>query len=171
MSSQNITWCVVYTQPLKELVAKQHLLDQGYQVYFPQFKKIRRHARKSEEVLKPLFPRYIFVGIDLNSARWRSINGTRGAVHILMRDAVHPACLPSYVIEDLKSCEMKEGIVPVSSLIAFVKGEKVRILEGAFKDYVATFETLDDKSRIQLLVHFMGRDIKMTLPGYGVEAA
>ena len=62
-----ITWCVAHTQPFKEVVAKQHLLGQGYKVYLPQFKKIRRHARKVEEVLSPLFPRYIFVGMDSNT--------------------------------------------------------------------------------------------------------
>ena len=50
-------WFVVYTQPLKETVAKQHLEEQGYDVYLPMFKKTRRHARRIDEVLQPLFPR------------------------------------------------------------------------------------------------------------------
>jgi Transcription antiterminator len=167
----NITWCVAHTQPLKELVAKQHLLDQGYEVYLPRFKKICRHARKMEEKLVPLFPRYIFVGMDLNSARWRSVNGTRGVSHLLMTNDLNPAKVSTHVIDGLRSQEMDAGIVPVASLATFTRGEKVRIVEGVFKNQIATFESLDDKSRAQLLLTFIGREMTIALPTYAVEAA
>ncbi len=166
-----ITWCVAYTQPLKELVAQQHLLDQGYEVYMPRFKKICHHARKTEEKLAPLFPRYIFVGMDLSTARWRSVNGTRGISHLLMHNDLNPAKVPTHIINALRAQEISDGIVPVVSLINFTQGESVRIVEGVFKDQAAIFESMDDKSRVHLLLTFMGRSIKMTLPAYAVEAA
>jgi transcriptional antiterminator RfaH len=166
-----ITWCVAHTQPLKELVAQQHLLDQGYAVYMPRFKKTVRHARKVEEKLVPLFPRYIFVGMDLDVAGWRSVTGTRGVSHLLMSNDLNPAKVPTRIIDDLRAGEIGDGIVPVASLVNFVKGEKVRIVEGVFADQMAIFESMDDKSRVQLLLTFMGREMKMTLPTYAVEAA
>lgn len=166
-----ITWCVAHTQPLKEIVAKQHLLDQGYEVYMPRFKKTVRHARKVEEKLAPLFPRYIFVGMDLSSARWRSVNGTWGVSYLIMSNDLNPAKVPTRIIDDLRAQEIENGIVPVTSLVSFVKGEKVRIVEGAFADQMAIFESMDDKSRVQLLLSFMGREMKMTLPTYAVEVA
>jgi transcriptional antiterminator RfaH len=166
-----ISWCVAHTQPLKEHVAQQHLLDQGYEVYIPRFKKICRHARKFEEKLVPLFPGYVFIGMDLESARWRSINGTRGVSHLLMSNDLNPAKVPACVIDDLRSQEIGDGIVPVASLVNFVKGEKVRIVEGPFSDQLAFFESMDDKSRVQLLLIFMGRKMKITLPTYAVEVA
>ena len=78
-----INWFVAHTHPLKEIIAQQHLLEQGFEVYLPRFKKIRRHARKVEEVLVPLFPRYIFIGMNMEVARWRSVNGTRGVSYLL----------------------------------------------------------------------------------------
>ena len=165
-----ITWCVAHTQPLKEFVAKQHLLDQGYEVYLPQFKKLCRHARKIEEKLVPLFPRYIFVGIDFASALWRNINGTRGVAYVVMGDEMTPAKVPDSIIHDLRAQEVEEGVVPLSSIATFAKGDKVRILEGAFADQLAVFESMSDKDRVQLLLTFMGREIKMTLPAYTVES-
>ncbi len=76
-----ISWCVAHTQPLKESIAQQHLLDQGYEVYMPRFKKTVRHARKVEEKLVPLFPPHISVGIDLNSDGWSCINATQSLPH------------------------------------------------------------------------------------------
>jgi transcriptional antiterminator RfaH len=166
-----ISWCVAYTQPMKELIARQHLLDQGYQVYMPRFKKICRHARKVEEKLAPLFPRYIFVGMNLESAKWRSINGTRGVSHLLMNNNLNPAKVPTYVIEALRTQEIGDGVVTLTALSTFTKGESVRIMDGVFKDQVATFESMDDKSRVHLLLTFMGREMKMSLPKYAVEAA
>ena len=167
----NITWCVAHTQPLKEVVAKQHLLDQGFEVYLPRFKKIIRHARKAEEKLLPLFPRYIFVGMNLEKDGWRRINGTRGVSHLLMSNDLNPAKVPTRIVHELRAGEVSDGIVHVSSLVTFAKGEKVRIVEGAFADQMAVFESMDDKSRVQLLLTFMGREMRVTLPEYAVRAA
>jgi transcriptional antiterminator RfaH len=165
-----INWFVAHTHPLKELIAQQHLLEQGFEAYLPRFKRIRRHARKVEEILAPLFPRYIFVGMDMEIARWRSVNGTRGIAYLLTNDE-YPAMMPAYVIQNLKRSEIADSVVPVNSLITFTKGDKVRVLEGAFQDQVATFQMLDDKQRVQLLLSFMGREMQLSLPVYAVEAA
>lgn len=163
-------WFVVHTQPCKESIAYQHLAEQGFETYFPKFKKIRRHARKVEEVLAPLFPRYLFVGLDMEVDQWRSVNGTRGVSYLLMNDN-RPAAVPSEIVRRLKDQENGDGLVPLKSMALFAKGDRVRILDGAFKDYVAVFEKMDDKKRVQLLLNCLGRDMKISLPAYGVEAA
>ncbi|MBM3468418.1 MAG: transcriptional activator RfaH [Alphaproteobacteria bacterium] len=164
-------WCVAHTQPVKENLAGENLKDQGFEIYLPKIRKIRRHARSSEEVLTPLFPRYIFVGMDLESTPWRSINGTRGISYLLMRDRLHPAHIPSRTIQELRSQEIEEGIVPITSLVTFSKGDKVRIVEGVFKDQTAIFESLDDRNRVQVLLNFLGRETKVSLLVHAVEAA
>ena len=78
-------WYVVRTQPHREARAYYQLQNQNYQVFLPRFPKSRRHARKFDTVLAPLFPRYLFVGLDLTRHPWRSVNGTYGVEHLLMR--------------------------------------------------------------------------------------
>lgn len=163
-------WFIAYTQPCKEYVARRHLQEQGFDVYLPQFKKMRRHARKVEEVLSPLFPRYVFVGMNLEASPWRSVGGTRGVSYLLMNEN-HPATVPERIVEGLKEQENAEGAIPTSILSLFVKGDKVRILTGAFQDQTAVFETLDDKQRVHLLLTFLGREMRVSVPKYGVEAA
>jgi transcriptional antiterminator RfaH len=163
-------WFVVHTQPLKESVAYQNLMEQDFEVYLPRFKKTRRHARKVDEVLAPLFPRYLFVGMDLEAHGWRSVQGTRGVSYLLTMNG-RPALIPWRLIQDLKNQETSDGLVPINSMALFMKGDKVRVLDGAFKDYVATFEQMDDKQRVQLLLTFLGRETRVSLPFYAVEAA
>lgn len=163
-------WFVVYTQPFKETVAQQNLREQDFDVYLPRYKKNRRHARKVDEVLVPLFPRYLFIGIDLEIDQWRSVLGTRGVSYLLMADG-QPAVVPTNIIQALKNQETDSELVPISSMVFFTKGDKVRILDGAFKEYVAVFEKMDDKQRVQLLLNCLGREVNVSLPSYGVEAA
>lgn len=166
-----MTWCVAHTHPQKEILAEQNLMDQGFETYLPRFKKIRRHARRIDEVLAPLFPRYLFIKVDLETTPWRSINGTRGISHLLMNDDLHPAYIQDDIILGLKSQEVEDGIVPIKSLITFIKGDKVRVIDGAFKDHTATFDALDSKGRVKLLLTFLGKETTITLPHYSVEEA
>jgi transcriptional antiterminator RfaH len=71
-------WYVVQTQPHAEAKASQHLSRQGFDIYLPRYLKRRRHARRIETVVAPLFPRYMFVAVDTSVQRWRAIQPGRG---------------------------------------------------------------------------------------------
>ena len=58
-------WYVVHTQPNGEGRANLNLRRQGFATYLPRYARRRRHARRQETVQRPLFPRYLFVGLDL----------------------------------------------------------------------------------------------------------
>ena len=60
-----MNWYVVYAQAQKELVAHQNLIKQGFAAYLPRYRKNCRHARRTYTVMAPLFPRYLFVHMDL----------------------------------------------------------------------------------------------------------
>lgn len=163
-------WFVVHTQSRRERIAEEHLLQQGFEVYLPRFNKLTRHARQTKVVSSPLFPRYLFVAMDVDSSRWRSINGTRGVLYILNNES-EPTPVPDNLIEDLKKQENQDGFLNANSIVSFIKGNRVRILEGTLKDHVATFVSLTDKQRVQLLLSFLGREMKVSLPIGAVEAA
>ena len=161
-------WFVVYTQPRMEPLAETHLQRQGFEVYLPCYQKRRRHARKVDFVQAPLFPRYIFTAFDADFDNWGVINSTRGVVHLLRINA-KPAIVPTHTIEALQGQRDENGLVSVESLSLFKKGQSVRITEGSFTGYTATFEGMDDKQRVQVLLEFLGRPTVVALPGYAVE--
>ncbi|AIK96931.1 transcription termination/antitermination protein NusG [Candidatus Odyssella acanthamoebae] len=163
-------WFVVHTHPQKELLAAQELMQQGFEVYYPKFLKTRRHARRTDEIIMPLFPRYIFVAFNPDEMPWRCINGTRGIVHLLTNNN-KPICLPGRIINDLKDRETTSGFVPVETLSLFTPGNKVRIVDGALEGYNATIIALSDHQRAQLLIEFMGRQLQLGLPTQMIEAA
>src|SRR5216684_2472440 len=125
-------WYVVQTQVSGEAKAAQNLLRQGYEVYLPRYLKRRRHARKVDFTAKPLFPRYMFVAIDMATQRWRSIQSTFG-VPRLVTNGDHPAIVPAGVVQGLKAREDEKGFVRLDSKPIVGPGAKVRVLEGAFR--------------------------------------
>src|ERR1700741_4962506 len=103
-------WYVVHTHPHDESRADTHLRRQGFRTYLPRYLRRRRHARKTEAVARPLFPRYLFVALDLSRDRWRAIHSTLGVVHlVVIGDA--PVPVPDSVINEIRSRECSNGLV------------------------------------------------------------
>ena len=102
-----ITWYAVYTRPHGEAAALDNLLRQGYCAYLPRYRTRVRHARRLQSVLRPLFPRYLFAGIDRSSMPWRPILSTIGVTDVVRAgDEPHAAthaiptrCSPAILIE------------------------------------------------------------------------
>ncbi|HBC07695.1 MAG TPA: transcriptional activator RfaH [Rhodospirillaceae bacterium] len=161
-------WYVVYTQAGKEAFAAQNLTNQGFEPYLPRYRKRRRHARRIDMVLSPLFPRYLFVRMDPRQQRWRSINGTFGVSHLLTDGAV-PQEVPDAIIDVIRA--HADGDIVSVLPPAFRKGQRLQVTDGPFADIEGLFECVDDNQRVVLLLDFMGRAIKTSVPGHAVTAA
>lgn len=164
------SWYVVQTQVHAENKAVANLKRQGFDVYLPRYLKRRRHARRIETVPAPLFPRYLFVGFDRMLARWRSIHSTVGVSH-LVRYGDEPAIVPEYVIAELRAREGEDGFVKLSRAPQFARGEKIRVVDGAFSACFGSFEGMADRDRVAILLDLLGRKVRVVLDGESVAAA
>src|SRR5262249_57629439 len=72
----NERWFLAHTLPKSEWKAELHLGAQGFRTFQPQIRKTIRHARQLKTVRGPLFPRYLFVILDLERDRWLSFRST-----------------------------------------------------------------------------------------------
>jgi transcriptional antiterminator RfaH len=163
------SWFVVRTQSRAEEKALRHLSNQGFIAYLPRYRRRVRHARRNEIVLRPLFPGYLFVRLDPDRCRWRSINGTVG-VHEILTNGDIPLAVPDRIIDEIKAREDETGavkLVPPS----FVRGQAVRLLEGPLADISGLFEEMRDENRVVLLVSLLGRKVRMQVPAAAVAAA
>ena len=101
-------WYVVHTHPRAEAKAVLNLDRQGFTCYLPRCLKRRRHARRVETVAAPLFPRYLFVALDLATQQWWSIRSTFGVADLIY-NGEQPAPVPSSINQDLKAREDERG--------------------------------------------------------------
>tara|TARA_Y100000589_G_C27037799_1_gene581818 strand:+ start:418 stop:921 length:504 start_codon:yes stop_codon:yes gene_type:complete len=158
-----INWYVVYTRHGAEKLAEGHLNRQGFQTYLPLCRKTTRHARRVAYVSKPLFPRYLFVAIDISEQRWRSVNGTFG-VSCLVSMGNQPQALPNGVVDELKAREEGQGLIEISPENPFKTGETVRLTGGALIDQVGLFQKLGEKDRVSVLLDMLGRKLEVQVP-------
>lgn len=150
-------WYVVNTLPHQEIRAEANLKRQGYRAWLPAFRRSRRHARRIETVLAPLFPGYLFVQLDLARDAWSPINGTYGVRRLLCRDE-RPARVPEDFVEGLRHTVDGEGLVAVPEA-GLEPGRKVRLLAGPFADCIGTLLHLAARDRVALLLDVLGTQV------------
>lgn len=151
-------WYVVQTHTNSEAKAAENLRRQGYEVYLPQMRRWRSHARRRELVTRPLFPRYLFVFFDAEHARWRSILSTFGIASLICHGE-KPSVVPEGVVEDIRQAE-RGGWFDDSNRVSRLKaGEPVRIACGPFADLVGQLQSLVSDDRVRVLLDILGRRV------------
>jgi transcriptional antiterminator RfaH len=165
-----ITWYAAYTHPGAETKAHEHLLRQGYATYLPRYRRWVRHARKRAQVLRPLFPRYLFVGVDRLTQRWRPIRSTTGVVG-LVTSAEEPVPVAPEIIETLRRRQGEGAFDLVSAAQRLRDGDLVRVTEGPLADLVGRLLGVADHERVYILLDLLGRAVRADVPAVAVEAA
>ena len=163
------SWYVVHTHPRGEHLALTHLRRQDFEAYLPQYLKRRRHARRTDWVLAPLFPRYLFVNMDVAQTRWRAINSTIG-VHYLVCNGDAPSAIPPGIVDEIRAREDDKGVVVMEHGPLYKKGEVVQITTGALSDQVGLFDCATDDARVVILLELLGRHVRVHVPAEAVRA-
>lgn len=163
-------WYVVQTQTNAEAKATQHLLRQDFGVYLPRFLKRRRHAGRTDTVARALFPGYLFVAIDLETRRWRSVNGTIG-VRRLVCNGDAPAVVDPSIVEALRRREDERGFIELASQPLFAPGDRVRVTDGVFSSNLGIYVGMSGSQRVAILLDLLGRKVRVDLDSDFVTAA
>ncbi len=163
-------WFAIHTKPGGERLAEGNLMRQGFEAYLPLRTKTNRRGGRGVVVKMPLFPRYIFVRIDLDEQPWRRISNTFGVAYIVAFGD-RPAPLQDHVIEEIKARETKDGVIDLSLLQALTPGDAVKIADGAFIDRTGIFQCASDKDRVVVLLNLLGRQTAVNVDRTNVIAA
>jgi transcriptional antiterminator RfaH len=163
-------WYVVQTRANSELKASMNLRRQGFGVYLPRYLKSTRHARRARMVAAPLFPRYLFVEIDVTTQRWRAIQSTIGVSHFVMQGDA-PASVGGDIITGLQSSEDKAGYIPMQPKPLFNLGDQVRVLSGPFASSIGVYDGMADGERVAVLFDLLGRKVSVAFDGRSVVNA
>ena len=156
----NERWFLAYTLPKSERKAQWHLHAQGFRSYLPQIQKTIRHARQLRTVQAALFPRYLFIVLDLERDRWLSVRSTVGVARVFTTQDGRPVPVPDGIVESLIA-HSDGNLTRLDS--GLVKGQHVRILCGPFANFVGTLERLDEAGRVQVLLEMMGTAVPVSL--------
>jgi len=149
-------WYVAQTKPRQEYRALENLINQGYECVLPEYQCER--LRQGVRVLRnePLFPRYLFIRLNTVSMDWGPIRSTYGVVGLVRFGGV-PASVPEGLVE-----AMIKRSVPQQNL--FSAGDQVSITTGPFAGLEGIFEQDDGVARVVILLEFMQKQQRLSMP-------
>jgi transcriptional antiterminator RfaH len=158
-------WAVSRLALNHERLALHCLTLAGFTTYLPRLRERRVVRGRRVEVSPPLFPGYCFTWIELqwSAARWAP--GTLG----LIMDGMQPARVPDAVIAELRAREYN-GLVGLPKPRGFRRGDRVKILRGAFGGHLAIYADMKPRERVEVLLRLLGGEQRVILAKQDIEA-
>ena len=160
-------WFVAQTLHHREKLAALHLGAQRFRSFLPRFRKTVRHARQLREVVAPVFPGYIFLILDPERDRWRSINGTFGVARLVSAHG-RPVPVPRGTVEAMIAAMDQSGLVRLGG--GLTPGQPVRVVAGPFAGGLGVLERLDGRGRVRVLMQIMGGEALFTMDRAALSA-
>ncbi|MFC1840959.1 transcription termination/antitermination NusG family protein [Thermodesulfobacteriota bacterium] len=163
--TNNRQWFAVQTYIRKEQVAKINFEHQGFKVYLPLVKAVRRHARRVDYVERAFFKGYLFLHLSPTERKWETISSTKGAVKPVMFGGYYPP-VPDRIIEKLCSYEDENGLISLDKINngKFKQGDKVKISSPDAIEYTGMFKALRGNDRALILLDILKRQVTTVVP-------
>jgi transcriptional antiterminator RfaH len=155
-------WCCAQHETNRQHLAVHTLGLNHYETYIPRIRTQRTTAtRKTLEVPAPLFPGYLFIKIV--EGRWWDARWSVGVCRIIL-DGNRPAVVPDAVIDGIRAREVDGLIQLAPPPPEFSRGDRLRILQGAFAGQIVLFEGMTSRQRVEVLLILLGSPRRVTLP-------
>lgn len=156
-------WYAVYSRPREEAIAEENLKRQGFQTYWPRYRKRVSHARKVQDVTASLFPRYLFVKPPAGNSELRAVRSTRGVAGLVCH-GLEPTTVAEQLVEEIRAREDDQGFVVLGRQIELRRGQRIQLASGALKGLDIVFEAQKDNERVVALLGLLGREFKVAVP-------
>lgn len=149
-------WYAVICKQRKEFVAVENLIRQNFCVYLPRIQIRKRRAGRWIDNVEPLFPRYLFIKINMLLQNTAPIRSTLGVVGLL-RFAQTPAVVPDAVISAIQAREDAATGLLQDQRQQFKVGEAVQVIEGPLKGLEGVFNQARGDGRVMVLLELLGQ--------------
>jgi len=164
----NKYWYALAVQPRRETYVENQLRSLDYRAVCARYFRIVRHARRTQTVLSPLFPGYIFVELAPELQNWRRLNSLPGSVGLVKFDN-RPTPLNQCFVESLIENLGPDGVANFRDKLRV--GDRVRTIGGLFDQRVGEIVSMAESDRVKVLIGALNRKIETTLPSTAVRLA
>jgi transcription elongation factor/antiterminator RfaH len=146
-------WYALRCKPRKEEVVWKQVRDQEYEVFYPRMRvnPVNPRSRK----IKPYFPGYLFVRIDLDSVGSSAFNWMPHTIGLVSFGG-EPASVPDNLIYIIRQRVEEIAAAGGEVFDGLKKGDRVQINIGPFEGYEAIFDArLPGTERVRVLLQFL----------------
>lgn len=141
---------------IQTIVELRSLQDRICEVRIPMETVTEIKNGEEVQVERKLFPGYVLINMVVNDDTWILIRGIRGVTGF-----VGPEGEPMPLTEE----EMSSlGIKKEEVVLPFKEGDSVKIIDGAFKDFIGTVENVDMATgTVRVIASMFGRETPVEL--------
>jgi transcriptional antiterminator NusG len=172
---EGVAWYVVHSysgyenkvkKNLQHRIESMGMQDQIFQVVVPTEEEVELRDGQRRTTERRVFPGYILVEMVMNDDTWYVVRNTPGVTDFV-RSGTKPIPLRQEEVDKiLKRMEAEAPKIKVS----FKEGQKVRIVDGPFEDFMGTVDAIDtDRARVRVLVNMFGRETPVEVDFLQVE--
>jgi transcriptional antiterminator NusG len=155
-------------QSIEQRIQTMGMQDKIFDVIVPTEDQIEVKDGKRREVVKRVFPGYILVEMKMDEDSWYVVRNTPGVTGFVGMGNDPTPLRRDEVDAILKRMEL--GAEEKGVVVDYKVGQKVRINDGPFNDFIGTVAAIDaDKQRVRVMVNFFGRDTPVELDFMEVE--
>ena len=158
--SNSKSWIVARNKPNQDKIALINLERQNFEFFQPTFKTMSRVQNKFKEIIKPVFPGYIFISINLEEKNWHKINNTRGISRII----VFGNEIPLIHCELIKELQHRFSLNSSPKAVdPFEIGMNAEITNGPFAQLIGKIDEIDADQRIWILLDILGNQTRVSI--------
>ncbi len=151
---------------IEQRIETMGMRDKIFDVIVPTEEEIEVKDGKRRTVERRVFPGYILVEMKMDEDSWYVVRNTPGVTGFVGMGNEPTPLRPEEVKQIMD--RMSEEAPKVK--VTFKVGQKVRIVDGPFNDFIGTVAGIDpDKSKVRVMVNFFGRDTPVELDFLEVE--
>ncbi len=151
---------------LEQRIESMGMQDFIFQVVVPTVEEIEIKDGKRRSVERCLYPGYIMVQAILTDDSWYCVRNTPGVTGFVGMGN-NPVPLRQEQVQSI--LRRMEAAAP-QVRATFKPGQKVRIIEGPFADFIGVVEDIDEeRTKVRVLVSFFGRETPVELDFLQVE--
>ncbi|MBN1304023.1 MAG: hypothetical protein JXA13_06275 [Anaerolineales bacterium] len=157
-------WYAIRSKPHKEDFLWGQLAARKIETFYPRIKVQPQNPRAKK--VRPYFPGYLFVRVDLGDITSSSLQWMPGAVGVVSFDG-QPSSIPETLIMAIRQRIDQDNAAMKASRTGFKPGEAVIVQTGPFAGYEAIFDSsLPGEDRVRVLLKMINhRQVLVDLSG------
>jgi transcription termination/antitermination protein NusG len=151
---------------LEQRIETMGMKDRIFDIIIPTIEEIEVKDGKRRTVERRVYPGYLMVQMLLSEESWYVVRNTPGVTGFVGMGNTPTALRTEEVGQILKRMETTTPTIRPT----YKPGQKVRIIDGPFNEFVGTVEGIDmDRGKVRVLVSFFGRETPVELDFLQVE--
>ncbi len=155
---------------IEKLKKTKGLSEKIEEILIPYNEIVALRKGKKQIIDKEFFPGYILINMVVDDETYWSIKNVPGVTDFLCGKKENPVPLQKKEYEKIRNMIEKKKDEEPQSAVSFKEGDRVRIIDGPFDNFMGIVEDADDsKQKVRVMVTIFGRTTPVELDFLQVE--